>query len=184
MRGRFDLVNIAMVYLLAVVIVALAHSRGPAIVATVLSVAAFDILFVPPQGTFGIDDAQYVLTFAIMLAVGLVISRLKRNVHLQADAQARLEAAAQTERVRSTLLASISHDLRTPLAVITGASSTLSERGARLSAEEREALARSIYEQAREMTERVAKLLQMTRLEAGGIALERDGEIGRASGRE
>ena len=174
MRGRFDLVNIAMVYLLAVVIVALACSRGPAIVATMLSVATFDVLFVPPQGAFTIDDIQYVLTFAIMLAVGLIISRLKRNVHVQADEQARLEAAAQTERVRSTLLASISHDLRTPLAVITGASSTLSERGERLSAEERQALARSIYQQAREMSERVAKLLQMTRLEAGGIALERD----------
>lgn len=174
MRGRFDLVNIAMVYLLAVVIVALAYSRGPAIVATMLSVATFDVLFVPPQGAFGVDDVQYVLTFAIMLAVGLIISRLKRNVHLQADDQARLEAAAQTERVRSTLLASISHDLRTPLAVITGASSTLSERGERLSAEERQALARSIYEQSREMSERVAKLLQMTRLEAGGIELERD----------
>jgi len=174
MRGRFDLVNIAMVYLLAVVIVALAYSRGPAIVATVLAVATFDWLFVPPQGAFTVEDAQYLLTFAIILAVGLIISRLKRNVRVQARAQAKLEAAAQTERVRSTLLASISHDLRTPLAVMTGASSTLAERGERLSAEEREALARSIYEQAREMSERVAKLLQMTRLEVGGIALERD----------
>ena len=174
MRGRFDLVNIAMVYLLAVVLVALAYSRGPAIVATLLCVAAFDLLFVPPQGAFTVDDLQYLLTFGIMLAVGLVISRLKRNVRVQAGEQARLEAAAQTERVRSTLLASISHDLRTPLAVMTGASSTLAERGERLSAEERQALARSIYEQAREMSERVAKLLQMTRLEAGGIALERD----------
>ena len=174
MRGRFDLVNIAMVYLLAVVIVALAYSRGPAIVATVLAVATFDWLFVPPQGAFTVEDAQYLLTFAIILAVGLIISRLKRNVRVQARAQAKLEAAAQTERMRSTLLASISHDLRTPLAVMTGASSTLAERGERLSAEEREALARSIYEQAREMSERVAKLLQMTRLEVGGIALERD----------
>jgi two-component system sensor histidine kinase KdpD len=174
MRSRFDLVNVAMVYLLAVVIVALACSRGPAIVATVLAVAIFDWLFVPPQGAFTVQDTQYVLTFVIMLAVGLIISRLKRNLRTHADEQAKLEAAAQTERVRSTLLASISHDLRTPLAVMTGASSTLAERGERLSAGEREALARSIYEQAREMSERVAKLLQMTRLEAGGIALERD----------
>ena len=174
MRERFDLVNIAMVYLLAVVMVALRYSRGPAILATVLAVATFDWLFVPPQGTFTVDDIQYLLTFAIMLAVGLIISRLKRNVRLQADAQAKLEAAAQTERIRSTLLASISHDLRTPLAVMTGASSSLAERGERMSAQERQALARSIYGQARDMSERVAKLLQMTRLEAGGITLERD----------
>jgi two-component system sensor histidine kinase KdpD len=137
-------------------------------------VAAFDFFFVPPQGAFTIDDLQYLLTFGIMLAVALIIARLTESVHAQASAQAKLEAAAETERLRSTLLASISHDLRTPLAVMCGASSSLAERGERLSAEERQALARSLYQQAREMSEQVAKLLQMTRLEAGGITLERD----------
>ena len=174
MRARFDLVNIAMVYLLAVVIVALYFSRGPAVLTSVLSVATFDLLFVPPAGTFTVEDAQYLLTFAIMLAVGLVISGLVESVRAQARAQAKLETAAETERIRSTLLASISHDLRTPLAVMAGASSSLAERGERLPAEERQALARSIFEQAREMSEQVAKVLQMTRLECGEIALERD----------
>ncbi len=174
LHPRFDLVNIAMVYLLAVVLVAQRYRRGPAILATVLSVAGFDLLFVPPQGTFSVNDLQYLLTFAIMLAVGFVISRLADSVRLQAEAQARPAAAAETERVRSMLLASISHDLRTPLAVMSGASSSLAERGERLSPEERQALARSVYEQAREMSERVAKLLQMTRLETGAIKLERD----------
>jgi two-component system sensor histidine kinase KdpD len=174
MRSRFDLVNIAMVYLLAVVIVALRFSRGPAVFTSVVSIAAFDFIFVPPRGAFTVDDVQYLLTFAIMLAVGLIVSRLVDSVRAQAKAQAKLETAAQTERVRSTLLASISHDLRTPLAVMAGASSSLAERGERLPPEERQALARSIFEQAREMSEQVAKLLQMTRLDAGDIVLERD----------
>ena len=174
MRGRFDLVNIAMVYLLAVVVVAWRYSRGPTILATLLGVAAFDFLFVPPQGAFSVDDAQYLLTFAIMLAVGLLISALRESVRRQAAAQAKLEMQAETERIRSALLASISHDLRTPLAVMSGASSTLAERGERMGAEERAALARSVFDQARDMSERVAKLLDMTRLEAGAIELERD----------
>ena len=174
MRTRFDLVNIAMVYLLAVVVIALRYSRGPAIVTSILAVAAFDFLFVPPQGTFTVEDAQYLLTFAIMLAVGLIISGLTQSVRAQASAQAKLEVQAETERIRSALLASISHDLRTPLAVMTGASSSLAERGERLSAEERRALARSVFEQAREMSEQVTKVLQMTRLESGAIALEKD----------
>src|SRR6185503_7015043 len=153
MAGRFDLVNIAMVYLLAVVIIALRYSRGPAIVASVLSVAAFDFLFVPPQGAFTVHDLQYLLTFAIMLGVGLVIAGLKDGLRRQADAQARLNGQAETERIRSTLLASISHDLRTPLAVMSGASSTLAERGERMSAGERAALARSVFDQARERSE-------------------------------
>src|SRR2546421_261580 len=90
---------------LARLIVALRYTRGPTVFATVLSVATFDVLFVPPQGTFTVDDAQYLLTFGIMLAVGLIISRLTENVRRQAQEQANLAAAAQTERLRSTLLA-------------------------------------------------------------------------------
>jgi two-component system sensor histidine kinase KdpD len=174
MRPRFDLVNVAMVYLLAVVIVALRFSRGPAIAASVLGVAAFDFLFVPPQGTFTVDDIQYLLTFAIMLAVALIISRLVESVRRQATVQAALEIEAETERIRSALLASISHDLRTPLAVMAGASSSLAESGERLTASERHGLAKSIFDQARDMSEHVAKVLQMTRLEMGAIKLDRD----------
>src|SRR5438874_7444570 len=174
MHPRFDLVNIALVYLLAVVVIALKFSRGPAVVASALSVAAFDYLFVPPRGTFTVDDVQYVLTFAIMLAVALIITELVRNIRQQAAAQAALEVEAETERIRSALLASISHDLRTPLAVMCGASSSLAERGERMSAQERQALAKSVFAQAREMSEQVAKVLEMTRLESGAIALKRD----------
>jgi len=174
MAPRFDLVNIAMVYLLAVVFVALRYSRGPAVATALLCVATFDFTFVPPAGTFTVEDVQYVFTFAIMLAVGLVISRLTEDARAQAREQARLEIAAETERIRSALLASISHDLRTPLAVMSGASSSLAEGGERLSGEERTALARSVFENAREMSEHVAKVLQMTRLETKAIEPDRD----------
>lgn len=174
MRARFDLVNIAMIYLFAVVVVALRFSRGPAIAASVLCVAALDLVFVPPRGRFSVDDVQYLLTFAIMLAVALIIARLVESVRRQAASQMTLEIEAETERIRSALLASISHDLRTPLAVMAGASSSLAERGERLDPAERRALANSIFDQAREMSEHVAKVLQMTRLDAGAVKLDRD----------
>lgn len=176
MVPRFDIVNIAMIYLLAVVVIALRFSRGAAIFSSILCVAAFDIVFVPPQGTFTVDDVQYLFTFAIMLAVALVISGLMASGRRQAEARAALALEAEAERIRSTLLASISHDLRTPLAVMTGASSSLAQGGERLSAAERTALAQSIYDQARDMSEQVAKVLQMTRLETGAMAIERDWE--------
>jgi two-component system sensor histidine kinase KdpD len=176
MYPRFDLVNIAMVYMLAVVVIALRQSRGAAAFVAALSVAAFDFVFVPPAGTFTVDDVQYLLTFVIMLAVGLIISGLVADVRRQAQAQAQaaLAVEAETERIRGTLLASISHDLRTPLAVISGASSSLAERGERMSSEERAALAQSVYQQARDMSEQVSKVLQMTRLESGAITPARD----------
>src|SRR5262245_30910692 len=87
MSPRFELVNIAMVYLLAVVGVALRFERGPVIAASLLGVMAFDFFFVPPQLTFSVHDPQYLLTFAMMLAVGLIVSELTTSVRRQAQAQ-------------------------------------------------------------------------------------------------
>ncbi|HET9652501.1 MAG TPA: DUF4118 domain-containing protein, partial [Usitatibacter sp.] len=183
MSPRFDLVNIAMLYLLAVVVVALRHSRGAAVLTSVLCVATFDFLFVPPRGTFTVEDVQYLFTFAIMLGVALVISGLTHLARRQARKQAALELQAETEHIRSVLLASISHDLRTPLAVMTGASSTLAERGEGMTPHERQQLAASVFHQAREMSEHVGKVLQMTRLETGAVTLVRDwASIGEIAG--
>lgn len=174
MRPRFDIVNVAMVYLLAVVIVSMRTSRGPAILCAAASVAVFDFLFVPPEGTLTIQDAQYLLTFVIMVGVTVVISGLMAKSERENAERTALAVEAETERIRSTLLASISHDLRTPLSVIAGAASSLAERGEQIASAEREALARSLYGQARDMSEQVDKVLQMTRLEMGTIALKRD----------
>jgi two-component system sensor histidine kinase KdpD len=149
----------------------------------VLCVAAFDFMFVPPQWAFTVDDLQYLLTFAIMLAVALVISHLRTRERAEAAAHAALTVEAETERIRGTLLAAISHDLRTPLAVIAGASSSLVEGGERMAPAEREALAASIYQRARDTADLVGKVLQMTRLEAGAMAPERDwASIGEIAG--
>ena len=118
MQSRFDVVNIAMVYLLAVVSVAARFARGPAIAAALLSVLAFDVLFVPPRGRLTVDDLQYLLTFAIMVAVALVISHLVERARREADARARAETAVDAERIRSTLLAAIPRELRAPLAIM------------------------------------------------------------------
>src|SRR5690348_3343611 len=93
MRPRFDLVNVAMVYLLVVVAVAARFTRGPAIAAALLSVLAFDLVFVPPQGRFTVDDVQYLLTFAIMVAVAILISHLVERARQEADERARAETA-------------------------------------------------------------------------------------------
>jgi len=163
MSPLFALVNIAMVYLLGVVVIALRFSRGAAVATSLLSVAAFDVFFVPPALTFAVSDAQYLFTFAIMLVVALVISTLTSIVR-----------QAETEQVRNTLLASVSHDLRTPLAIIAGASSSLTEKGRRMAEEERAALARSIFEQTQQMAELVSNVLQMTSLEHGALQPRKD----------
>ncbi|HSB34739.1 MAG TPA: sensor histidine kinase KdpD [Nitrospirota bacterium] len=104
MFPRFTLVDLAMVYLLGVVITANRTSRWPAMFAALLSVAAFDFLFVPPSGTFTVNDVRYFVTFGVMFLVSIVISRLTLRVRQQA------EAARLRER-RTAGLYNLSRDL-------------------------------------------------------------------------
>jgi two-component system sensor histidine kinase KdpD len=85
--------NLVMIYLLNVVIAASYLGRGPAILASILSVLAFDYFFVPPYLTLMVRDTEYVLTFTGLLGVGLVISELTARVRDQAEMARRREAA-------------------------------------------------------------------------------------------
>lgn len=318
-----ELANLIMIYLLGIVVVAMRHGRGPSLLASLLSVAAFDFFFVPPYFTFAVVDVRYAITFLVMFVVALVISGLTVRMRAQAaaarqreqrtsalyamsrelastrgvDALLRIAArhtvevfrcqvvlllpetggrlvprngvAAQfepdaselavsqwayehrqpaglgtdtlpgasalylpllgsrgpvgvlgvrpptphafdspdqlhqletfanqtalaieraqladesqearlrieAERLRSTLLSSVSHDLKTPLAAITGAAGTLLEEGARLDPGTREELLQSVYEEADRLTRLVQNLLEMTRLESGALELRKE----------
>ena len=323
MYPYFELTNLVMVYLLATTIAALRLGRGPASVAAITNVFAFDFFFVPPRFSFAVSDFEYVVTFAVMLAVALIIAGLAASVRAQtrvagarerrtallyamsrelavnrgfedlarvavkhvaetfsgqalvlipngagrlhhpqsapmqgslrhadlsvaqwvldhgvpaglgtdtlpanaaqylplkaisktlgvlavAPAQRRrlllpeqrhlletfagqialaMERAglaeeaetarvtAETESLRNTLLASISHDLRTPLAAIAGASSALNDPLMKFDGEARSALTASIEAKANEMSEIISNVLELMRLESGHVTLRRD----------
>jgi two-component system sensor histidine kinase KdpD len=177
MHPHFEPANLIMVYLLGVTIAGLKLGRGPSVLTSVLSVAAFDFFFVHPHFNFAVSDVQYLLTFAVMLLVALTIANLtaiarERAQLAKAAEEARL--SAERETLRSTLLASISHDLRTPLSVIAGAASTLARHGVALDENTRGELARSIDVKAQEMSELVSNVLDLVRLESGDVRLRRD----------
>jgi two-component system, OmpR family, sensor histidine kinase KdpD len=85
MYPHFHLSNLMMVYLLGVVLTATGCGRGPAILVSLLSVLAFDFFFVPPRFSFTVEEAQYIVTFAVMLVVSLVISHLTTRMRQQAE---------------------------------------------------------------------------------------------------
>ena len=320
LAGAFAPTNLIMVYLLAVVAVAGWAGRGPATLAVILGVAAFDFFFVPPPYSLAVADTQYLLTFAVMLLVGLTISGLTARIRRQAEVARRRERdtaalaamsqelaevqsaaevaaiacrhvgdvfsadvavllrdgagadlrvseqtptltdddhaaarwvlehreragigtpralrgtaayvpllgggtalgvvcvrprprrslaspetfrlletcvaqtslalervrladdaraarlRAETERLRSALLTSVSHDLRTPLATITGAATTMLHAGP-LDGDTQRGLLESIREEAERLNRLVQNLLDMTRLEAGALRLRRE----------
>jgi len=322
LRSLLNPVNLAMLYLLGVVAVAMRSSRRVAFFASVLSVAAFDFFCVPPYLTFAVSDSEYLPTFAVMLVVGLVISSLTVRIRLQAAHAAEREAHTQalykltsalsgemhwmeaariatriasevfgsrivlffpdggkisfrrrttedlplpsneeaiaqwvfdhgkkagkgtdtlpgatalylplrgsqsvlgvlaalpsesarldspellrfleifasqtaiaieriqaalaardaqlradTEEMRSSLLSAVSHDLRTPLAAITGAASSLRSQRHQLSEETQQELLESIEEEAERLSRLVTNLLDMTRLESGRVCVRRE----------
>lgn len=322
MFGYFDLANLIMVYLLGVVFVAARYGRGPSVLSSFLSVVLFDVFFVPPRFSFAVSDTQYLITFAVMLSVALVISSMTARIHQQVriaghrerrtaslyamsrelaatrgeenvlrvaikhvaevfEVQAvvllpdetgrivypqqestaqschgsdlsvaqwvydhgqmagvgtdtlpggdmvyfplrasagmigvlallplnparialpeqqrlletfvsqialalervRLAAEAhttqikmETEQLRNTLLSAISHDLRTPLAAIVGASSSLIREDEKLDEHSRRELGKAIYDEAIRMSGLANNLLDMARLEAGAVVLNR-----------
>jgi two-component system sensor histidine kinase KdpD len=91
MLAFLDLANIAMLFLLVVLLVAVKLGRGPSVMATCVSVICFDFFFVAPRFSFAVSDLQYLITFAVMLAVGLITGHLTAGLRFQARVAAHRE---------------------------------------------------------------------------------------------
>jgi two-component system sensor histidine kinase KdpD len=314
--------NLVMTYLLGVVLVAFRYGRMPAIMASIVAVLLFDVLFTEPYFALVVHDTQYLITFGVMLTVGLTIAtlaaRMRRQAELARQAERRNEALyrlgrkltgingedfiaaeaeravaevfgaeaavflprngslrpildhraafaanaaeiavaqwvydhnqmagrgtdtlpsaqalylplqspngtvgvlavrhpnaeelllpenrqilenystqvamaierdrltlewdearmeAEAERVRSTLLSSVSHDLQTPLAVIAGASSSLLQSDGALSEPTHRELLETIYTESDQLSRLVENLLRLTQLSSGHVTLQKE----------
>jgi two-component system sensor histidine kinase KdpD len=119
------------------------------------------------DGAFAAKQLYLLETFANQLALAIERRRVLADTQ-----QAKLQA--ETERLRSALLSSVSHDLRTPLAVITGAASSLIEDRTVLDEETKRELTRSIYDEAERLNKLIGNLVFATRLEAGNVSLRKE----------
>jgi two-component system sensor histidine kinase KdpD len=126
-----------------------------------------------------LDRRQLLESFASQIALALERDRLAQEAQ-------RILAEAETERLRSSLLSAVSHDLRTPLAAIAGSSSTLLT--SKLDDATRHELASTIFEESDRLARLVDNLLHLTRIESGHLKVEKqwqplDEVIGSALGR-
>jgi two-component system, OmpR family, sensor histidine kinase KdpD len=136
----------------------------------VASGVALGVLSLEPGEGAPLTDPErlrLVQTFANQTAVALERAQLAGRAE-----EARVDAEA--ERTRNALLSSVSHDLRTPLAVITGAATGLRDTGEAMPAETRRELADTIAEEATRLNRLVGELLDMTRLESGALVVRRE----------
>lgn len=92
---HLDLANIVMLFLLTEVLIAVRFGRGPAVLAAFLSVAVFDFFFVLPRFSFAVSDVQYLVTFSVLLVVGLIVGQLTSGLRFQARIAAHREGRAR-----------------------------------------------------------------------------------------
>ena len=112
------------------------------------------------------DQRQLLETLASQIALAIERDRL-------AEQAQKILVQAEAERLRSSLLSSVSHDLRTPLAVIAGASSSLLEEGGSMSEPARQELMQTIVEESNRLALLVDNLLHITRIESGAVAVNK-----------
>ncbi|WP_153110395.1 DUF4118 domain-containing protein [Propionivibrio limicola] len=110
LRDVLDLANIVMLFLLTVLLVAVTLGLRAALLAAFLSVGLFDFFFVPPRFSFVVNDGQYLVTFAVMLAVAIITGRLTAGLRQKADESA-------TEAARAQALYEMARDLTGALTI-------------------------------------------------------------------
>ncbi len=116
-----------------------------------------------------LDSEQITLARTLCNQAAIVLDRINLVEDLE---KARL--VSETERLRSALLSSVSHDLRTPLASIVGSATSLLEYGASFTDEDRRELLATVLDEARRLDRHIQNLLDMTRLGQGSLNLKRD----------
>ena len=162
---QLELLNIAMLYLIPVILSALRHGRMVTLLISVGAVLTLDILFVHPRFTLTVSDTRYFISFAIMIAVGQLIAYLVEKA-------AHAKELETSERLQETLLGSLSHELRTPLAAIMGASSGLLTHELNLNSEQKQELYQTIDSGAQRMRRLIDNLLDTARIQSGVLKIK------------
>jgi K+-sensing histidine kinase KdpD len=165
----------AIVFLMAIVLAGMKWHRGPVMVMAVLSALVWNFLFIPPRFTFHIEKPQDVIMFALFfvvaLSMGHLIARLREREealerhHAEREAllaeKHRAELLSESERLHRTLLDSVSHELKTPIAIIRTALDGLSAQDNTCAAE--------IETATRRLQRIVDSFLEMTRVESEAL---------------
>lgn len=166
-------VNIVMFYTVALIFIPrFTEGYVPGIAAAMISVVCVNYLFTYPYSRLDFTQEGYPVTFFCMMLIAVVVSAVTSYTKEQSRtlaAQEKQLREAEKEKLRANLLRAVSHDLRTPLTGIIGASSSYLENESRLSEEEKRNMVRHIGTDANWLLNMVENLLTVTRIRDGAI---------------
>jgi two-component system sensor histidine kinase KdpD len=155
--------TVAMTFLLVVLVVAATSRLRVAVIASIAAMLAFNFFFLPPVGTLTIADPENWVALFAFLAVSLVASKMSAAAR---DREA-LAVARKGEQLKSALLASLSHDLRTPLTAIRVAATNLKDTT--LAEADRLEQTGIVLSEVERLTRLFQNILDMTRIDAGAV---------------
>jgi K+-sensing histidine kinase KdpD len=171
LRGQLNPVTDGLAF--AVIAVALLGGLTPAVFEAITGSLLLNFRFLPPIRTLTVAAANSAAALSVLIAVAVVVSLLAgRAVRHAGQAAAAIAAAgpiAEADRMRTALLAAVSHDLRTPIAAAKAAVSCLRGRDIQLTAEDHSELLATADESLDLLTHLVASLLDVSRLQAGAL---------------
>jgi len=159
--------TVALLLLVVVSVIAMLFDITPVVIAAILSALTWNFFFIPPLFNFHIDNAQDLLMFFLYFVIALVNAVLTFKIR-EAEKKARdKEEKENTIKLYNTLLNSLSHELRTPIATILGAVDTLNESKEKISSENQNILLDEIGKAGFRLDRQVENLLNISRLESG-----------------
>ncbi len=165
---------VALVLLVTVSSAAMVFDIFPVLVAATLSAIIWNFFFIPPRFTFHIGDAEDWLLFAMYFLISLLHAVLTFKIRQIEKVARQREEKEHTVKLYNTLLNSLSHELRTPIAAIIGATDNLQSGNARLTPQNRNELLGEISKASFRLNQQVENLLNMSRLESGFIQPKND----------
>lgn len=174
LSGWLDYKVVAFLLLLTVSLVAIVFDIVPVLVSATLSALVWNFFFIEPKYTFHIGSAEDGVLFLMYFLIVLVNAVLTNRIR-QIEKQVReKEEKEKTVRLYNTLLSSLSHELRTPIATIVGATDNLLSGATGLSEENKQELIANISVASLRLNQQVENLLSMSRLESGFLQPKKD----------
>ncbi len=159
--------TVALILLMTVSIVAMLFDILPVLSACILSALIWNFFFIPPILTFHIDNAEDLMMFLLYFFIALVNTVLTFKIRKEEQKARDKEEKETTIKLYNTLLNSLSHELRTPIATIVGAVDTLKDNPEKISKENQIELLNQIDIASIRLNRQVENLLNMSRLETG-----------------
>ncbi len=164
----------AFILFVAVSIIAMLFDIFPVIVAALLSALIWNFFFIPPRFTFHISSAEDIILFLMYFVIASVNAVLTYKIRQLAKIASEEEKKANTVKLYNTLLNSLSHELRTPISTIIGASDNILNDKNKLSEQNKRELVSEISQASLRLNRQVENLLNMSRLESGFIQAKKD----------